>query len=165
MLRPLKAVRLLLTALFLVLGLMLVSAPAQAATVDPYIARYLKVTEPIALDLDGQGQTRLFSPADLSQGKQLFKQHCMNCHVGGATLPNPPVSLSLAALKGAHPPRNNITDLVAYMRHPMNYDGSAEIYECREVPESWIPQAQVENLAAFILKAAQTAPGWGGDTF
>lgn len=144
---------------------MLVSTPAQAAGIDPYVARYLHVTEPIALDLDGQGHSIEISPADLSVGKQLFENNCMNCHVGGATLPNPQVSLSLAALKQANPPRDNINNLVAYLRHPMVYDGSEETYWCREVPESWLSQEQVTKMAAFVLTAAQKAPGWGTDQF
>lgn len=138
---------------------------AQAANIDPYVVRYLRVTEPIALSIDEQGNTRLFSPQDLSTGKQLFATHCANCHVGGATLPNPLVSLSLKTLKGANPPRDNINNLVSFMRLPMSYDGSEENYWCRQVPESWLSQAQVESLAAFVLTAAQKAPGWGTEDF
>jgi photosystem II cytochrome c550 len=144
---------------------MLQSSPVEAAAIDPYVVRYLHVTEPIALELNGQGETRPFSPQDLSYGKQLFENNCMNCHVGGATLPDPQVSLSLPKLKGASPPRDNITSLVAYLRKPMIYDGSEESYWCRKVPESWMSQEQVESLAAFILTAAQNAPGWGAETF
>jgi photosystem II cytochrome c550 len=140
------------------------SLPAEAA-VDSYITRYLKVREPIALELDGQGQTRLFSPEELSAGKQLFEQNCLNCHVGGTTLPDPSVSLSLSDLRGATPPRDAIVALVNYLRRPMTYDGSEETFWCRQVPESWLSQAQVESLAGFVLRAAQTAPGWGTETF
>ena len=161
--------RLFFRCLFMVLAVVLVvmlqSSPAQAAGIDPYVVRYLHVTEPIALELNGQGETRPFSPQDLSRGKQLFENNCMNCHVGGATLPDPQVSLSLTKLKGANPPRDNINSLVAYLRKPMIYDGSEETYWCREVPESWMSQEQVESLAAFILTAAQNAPGWGAETF
>lgn len=159
------SVRCLLAILVVCLGTMLVSLPAKAANIDPYVLQYLRVKEPIALDLNEQGQTGLFSPEDLSEGKQLFKNNCMSCHVGGATLPNPRVSLSLKALKGATPPRDNIAGLVAYMRQPTSYDGSAENYWCREVPETWLSQEQVDKLAAFILTAAHKAPGWGTDEF
>jgi len=110
-------------------------------------------------------ETRPFSPQDLSVGKQLFETNCLNCHVGGATLPDPLVSLSLTKLKGANPPRNNINSLVTYFRQPMTYDGSEESYWCRQVPESWMAKEQVESLAAFILTAAQKAPGWGAENF
>lgn len=143
-------------------AVMLVSMPVQAA--DLYVKQYLKVIEPIALPLDAQ-QTRLFSAADFSAGKQVFESSCVNCHVGGTTLPNPPVSLALSVLKHATPPRDTINQLVAYMRQPMSYDGSTEEMLCRQVPESWLSQPEVENLAAFILRAAQVAPGWATEQF
>lgn len=154
----------LLVVLATCLWLSISCRPALAAT-DSYVARYLKVTDPINLDLDSKGQTRQFSAADFSEGKQLFKQHCLTCHVGGNTLPNPRVSLSLTALAGATPPRNNINNLVAYMRQPMTYDGSEENLWCRQVSSSWMPQERVEKLAAFVLRAAQKAPGWATETF
>lgn len=165
MLRRFCWVRCLFIVLAVWLGLILPASPVAAATIDPYVVRYLHVTKPITLELDGQGKTRPFSPQDLSSGKQLFADSCMNCHVGGATLPDPQVSLSLTKLKGANPARDNISNLVAYLRKPMTYDGSEETYGCRKVPESWMSQSEVESLAAFILTAAQTAPGWGSETF
>lgn len=138
--------------------------PAHAAG-DAYVTRYLRVTEPVPLVLDEQGNTRLFAAAELSTGKQLFERNCLNCHVGGATLPDPTVSLALATLQGATPRRDNISSLVAYFRQPMTYDGTEETFLCRQVPESWLSQAQVESLAGFVLRAAQTAPGWGGAIF
>lgn len=155
----------LFMVLAVVLVVMLSTSPVQAAAIDPYVVRYLHVTEPIALELNAQGETRSFSPQDLSLGKQLFESSCLNCHVGGATLPDPQVSLSLTKLKGANPPRDNINSLVAYLRQPMLYDGSEETYWCRQVPESWMPQEVVENLAAFVLTAARNAPGWGAESF
>ncbi len=155
----------LVIVLPVVLLVMLGGSPALAASIDAYVVRYLHVTEPVALELDGQGETREFSPQDLSNGKQLFETNCLNCHVGGATLPDPLVSLSLKKLKGATPPRDNINNLVAYFRQPMTYDGSEETYWCRQVPESWLSKEQVESLAAFVLTAAQKAPGWGAENF
>lgn len=165
MLRRWFSVPRLWAILAICLGSMLFGSPALADKIDPYVIQYLRVTQPIALEYDSGGETRQFSPQDLSSGKELFKTNCLTCHVGGSTLPNPPISLSLKALKGATPPRDNITNLVAYMRHPVNYDSSAETYWCREVPETWLSQQQVENIAAFILTAAQKAPGWGTEEF
>ena len=159
--------RLFCRRLFIMLAIVWVvvlpSYPAEAA-IDPFVARILHVTEPIALDFDGKGD-RSFSPAELSQGKKLFQDGCISCHVGGSTLPDPLVSLSLDKLKGANPPRDNISSLVAFLRQPMTYDGSEESYNCRQVPESWMQNEEVEKLAAFILTAAQKAPGWGTETF
>lgn len=162
MLRRLRCVCLAILPIFLAICWQ--CAPAFAA-VDPYVIRFLHLTEPIALDLDGKGEARTFTQEDISNGKQLFENSCLNCHVGGATLPDPQVSLSLAKLQGANPPRDNINNLVAFLRQPMTYDGSQESYWCREVPESWMPKQQVENLAAFVLTAAQKAPGWGTENF
>lgn len=145
------------------LGMALVSFPAHAA--DAYIARYLQVTEPIPLALNDQGRTRSFSLQELTAGKKLFEQNCLSCHVGGSTLPDPSVPLSLKALQGATPPRDTITRLVAYLRHPMTYDGSEETFSCRKVSENWLSQAEVETLSGFVLRAAQKAPGWGTDQF
>lgn len=160
----LSTVRYLLILLIVSVGLITWSLPTQAATLDPYVVRYLKVSEPIALDLD-EGQTKLFSAENLSQGKRLFEENCKNCHVGGATLPDPLVSLSTEALRGAMPPRDNINSLVTFLRQPMTYDGTEESFFCRQMPESWVSQSEVENLAAFILRAAQKAPGWGSASF
>jgi photosystem II cytochrome c550 len=156
----LRSVLILIVAAF---GMALISPPAYA--LDAYITRILQVKEPIALNLDGQGKTRLFSPEELSEGKALFAQHCLNCHAGGATLPNPVAALSLTALKAAIPPHDTIDRLVTYMRHPITYDGSEESYLCRRVPEDWLAQSEVENLAGFLLLAAEKAPGWGRDRF
>lgn len=162
--RQLSRVNCLLAVLIAVLGVFTVSSPALAAK-DNYVRQYLKVTEPISLNVDRQGDTAQFSPEDLSAGKELFEANCLNCHVGGATLPDPTVSLSLDTLAGATPPRDNINGLVAFLRQPMTYDGSELSFWCREVPESWMPQEQIEKLAAFVLRAAQKAPGWGTDQF
>ena len=154
-----------LLGILIILPLVLLAPQPALAAADAYVTRYLKVTEPVALELDAQGNTRLFSAEDLSSGKRLFEQSCLNCHVGGATLPDPTISLSLTALEGATPPRTSVNSLVAYLREPMTYDGSEETFWCRQVPESWMQQDEIENLAAFVLRAAQKAPGWGVDNF
>jgi photosystem II cytochrome c550 len=147
---------------FLVLGN---SAAEAAGAVEPYVLRYLEVREPVPLAIDAQGNSRSFSAAELSIGKRLFEDSCKNCHVGGATLPDPTVSLSLEALQGATPSRDNISSLVAYLRQPMSYDGTEESYGCREINEKWMDQTAIENLSAFVLRAAQKAPGWGITSF
>jgi len=139
------------------------SGPA-AAAVDDYIKRYL-ADGPIELELDEQGNARTFTPSELGQGKQLFEDNCLSCHVGGSTLPQPEVSLSAQDLAGATPPRNNIDALVAFMRNPQTYDGRDANLLCRQVPPSWMPRERVEKIAAFILRASQKAPGWGTKDF
>ncbi|NQE32752.1 photosystem II cytochrome PsbV2 [Microcoleus asticus] len=154
-----------LLGMLIILPLVLLAPQPVLAAGDSYVNRYLEASEPVPLELDSQGNTRLFSAQDLSAGKVLFEQSCMNCHVGGANLPDPTISLSLADLKGATPPRNNINSLVAFLREPMTYDGTEESFWCRQVPESWMPQAEIENLAAFVIRAAQKAPAWGVENF
>lgn len=162
--RQLFSSRWLFAVMIAVLTVFTVSSPAYA-TVDSYVKRYLKAAEPIALEMDKQGTTQLFSAEDLSEGKELFETHCLNCHVGGATLPDPTVSLALDTLAGATPPRDTINGIVTFLRQPMTYDGTEESFWCRQVPETWMPQEQIENLAAFVLRAAQKAPGWGTEKF
>jgi photosystem II cytochrome c550 len=152
-----------LLGILIILPLVLLAPQPVLAAADSYVTRYLKVSEPVPLEVDAQGQTRLFSAEDLSAGKRLFEQNCLNCHVGGATLPDPTISLSLTSLEGATPPRTTINSLVSYLREPMTYDGSEETFWCRQVPESWMQQTEIENLAAFVLRAAKIAPGWGVD--
>ena len=151
-----------LLGILIILPLVLL-APQPVLAAPDYVTRYLQVIEPVPMELDAEGHTQLFSAQDLTAGKQLFEQNCLNCHVGGATLPDPTISLSLATLQGATPPRNNINSLVEYLRQPMTYDGSEESFWCRQVPESWMSQTQIQDLAAFVLRAAQKAPGWGTD--
>ncbi|WP_404789671.1 photosystem II cytochrome PsbV2 [Altericista sp. CCNU0014] len=136
-----------------------------AAEIDPYVQRYLKASEPISLPLNQEGESRSFTADDLSVGKRLFEENCKSCHVGGATLPNPLVSLSLEDLKGATPPRNTIGALVAFQREPLTYDGQDFGFGCREVSERWLTAGELENLAAFVLRAAEVAPGWGIERF
>ncbi|MBW4518211.1 MAG: photosystem II cytochrome PsbV2 [Scytolyngbya sp. HA4215-MV1] len=158
------SVRGLLLTVFVWLSLSVTGFPAYAA-VDNYVTRYLQVNEPIPLKISDQGDTRLFAPEELSTGKRLFEENCLNCHVGGATLPDPNISLALKKLQGATPARDNIKNLVAYFRQPMVYDGSEPSFWCRQISERWLSQDQVESLAAFILRAAEKAPGWGSDSF
>jgi len=142
------------------IGWAVFSFPVRAEMADPYVLRYL-ADEPVEIVRDQKGQTQTFSPAALSEGKDLFANNCLSCHTGGRTAQYPTVSLSLEALKGASPPRDNIAGLVAYMRHPVSYDGSDTNYWCREVTERWMSESEIENLAAFLLRAAETAPNWG----
>lgn len=158
-------VRCFLIVAFAWMSLAFGSLPVQAAGVDNYVTQYLKATAPVPLALDEQGHTQEFSPEDLSAGKTLFEENCKNCHVGGATLPNPLVSLSLKDLQGALPARDNIMGLVAYLRQPMTYDGSEESFWCRQVSDDWMSDAQLKNLSAFVLRAAEKARGWGTNSF
>jgi photosystem II cytochrome c550 len=138
--------------------------PAQAA-VDPFIRRYFDADTPVALPINAAGDLKRFTAEQFTAGKAFFSSTCINCHVGGTTLPNPPESLALATLQGATPPRDTIAALVAFMRQPMTYDGQDVSFSCRAVSERWLPDEDAEAVAAFILRAAQNAPGWGTQDF
>ncbi len=148
----------MVSLIILVLG---ISIQPAWARIDPYVAQYLNARDAIELPLNDTGEQITVTPEQLSEGKQLFQSACINCHVAGATLPNPTVSLSLADLQGATPPRDNLTSLMAFQREPMNYDNSDLSYECRRVSPAWMSDQDLQNLAAFILRAADVAPGWG----
>jgi photosystem II cytochrome c550 len=163
----LKSVFLRWLGVIILILLCVLSTPdiVRALEADSYVLRYLKASEPISLPLNQAGESRSFTAGDLSVGKRLFEANCISCHVGGATLPNPLVSLSLEDLKGATPPRDNITALVAFQREPLTYDGQDFGFGCRTVSERWLTTGELENLAAFILRAGEVAPGWGTERF
>ena len=142
------------------LGVFAVHSPVLADGVDPYVRRYL-ASQPVEIPADNQGHTQQFSPEDINTGKMLFEASCLNCHAGGVNIPYPPVSLSLEDLKAATPARDNIKNLVSYFRYPVSFDGSDTNYWCRQISENWMSQVQAENLAAYIIRSAQAAPGWG----
>lgn len=160
-----KTLAVLTICLMMTLGLVLGWSVAPAVAIDTYVSRYLQAKEPVEIEMDNQGNLQEFTPDSLSAGKKLFELHCLNCHVGGGTLPNPTISLSLKDLHGATPPRDNVGSLVAFLREPMTYDGTDITYWCRQVPETWMSQEELERLAAFVLRAAQKAPGWGTNQF
>ena len=153
-------IRFVLTILIIVQVIIFDTQPVQAA-VDSYVKRYLDAEIPVGIKLNKQGELKNFSAEDLSEGKQTFAKNCLNCHVGGANLVNPSVSLSLEKLKGATPPRDDLNNLVAFLRDPMIYDGSSYTLFCRQITENWMSQQEVEKIGAFILRAAQKGPGWG----
>jgi photosystem II cytochrome c550 len=137
------------------------------AAPDPYVTQFMKVfpSKPAEMKLDAAGTTKVFSYAEIVEGKEIFAQNCLSCHVGGTTLSSPDVSLALKDLQGATPPRDTVNALMTYIRHPLAYDGSDENYSCREISSDWIPDGQIEKVAAFVLRAAEYAKGWGTTRF
>lgn len=155
-----KFLRNLLMVGLITLNFTLTMSPALAASVDPYIRRFV-ASEPVDIAFDDQGNTHQFTPEELTEGKELFDNSCINCHAAGLTFLTTDVSLSIEDLKAATPSRDTLESMIEYMRYPVSYDGSDTNYWCREVPENWMPQATVEKLAAYILRSAEVAPGWG----
>ena len=79
--------------------------------------------------LDGKGNTVVISVEQVKRGKRLFNNACGTCHVGGVTKTNPNVGLDVESLSLATPARDNVTNLVAYFKDPMSYDGTDSISE------------------------------------
>ena len=79
--------------------------------------------------LDAKGNTVILTPEQVKRGKRLFNNACGTCHVGGLTKTNPNVGLDTESLSLATPPRDNIANLVGYMKDPMTYDGLDSISE------------------------------------
>ncbi|NJL98047.1 MAG: photosystem II cytochrome PsbV2 [Synechococcaceae cyanobacterium SM2_3_2] len=146
------------------LGILLIGigiALPAAARIDSYVNQYLRVSGDIELPGNAAGDPVTITPDQLALGKDLFQSSCINCHVGGATLPDPRISLSMDDLRGATPARDNLAALMAFQRDPSNYDGSDVSFGCREVSKAWMDDHQLQALAAFLLRSAQVAPNWG----
>ena len=79
--------------------------------------------------LDGKGNNVVITPEQVKRGKRLFNNACGFCHVGGLTKNNPNVGLDTESLSLATPPRDNISELVTYLKEPMTYDGLDSISE------------------------------------
>jgi photosystem II cytochrome c550 len=145
-----------MVALVLLIG---VISPLRAQE-DRYVVQYLKVAGKVALPLDASGTLASFTTKDLSEGKTLFENNCKNCHLAGNNVPGGP-NLALNTLKGATPPRDNIATLVQFSRKPFNYKGTKPSSVCREIPKSYLSDLQMKKLYAFVIRAADLAPGWG----
>ncbi|MEN9205989.1 MAG: hypothetical protein Q6J68_01100 [Thermostichales cyanobacterium SZTDM-1c_bins_54] len=135
------------------LSLWVWAVPIWAKT-DPYVSTYLQARDPIDLPWTATATVTL-TPEQLSQGKQLFERHCLNCHVGGTTLPNPAASLSLGDLRRAQ--LDTLAALTSFQRDPGD--------ECRRVSPRWLSDQELLVLEGFVLQAARVAPGWGTETF
>jgi photosystem II cytochrome c550 len=161
-----RMLRVIIVSLVLLLGLGGAIAPSAYAVTDPYVAQYLKVLPGQQAELaDGHGGTKAFGYSELLAGKDRFGSTCLSCHVGGSTIASPELALSLDNLKAMATPRDSIAALMDYMRSPVMADGSEESYSCRKVDASWINDPDLEQVAAFVLRAAETAPGWGTARF
>jgi len=79
--------------------------------------------------LDTKGNTVIITAEQAKRGKRLFNNACGTCHVGGVTKTNPNVGLDVESLSLATPPKDNVTNLVAYFKDPLSYDGTDSISE------------------------------------
>jgi len=79
--------------------------------------------------LDAKGNNVVLTPEQVKRGKRLFNNACAVCHVGGLTKTNPNVGLDIESLSLATPAKDNISNLVAYIKDPVTYDGAQSISE------------------------------------
>ena len=79
--------------------------------------------------LDTKGNSVVLTAEQVKRGKRLFNNACGTCHVGGLTKTNPNVGLDTESLSLATPPKDNVTNLVAYFKDPTTYDGLDSISE------------------------------------
>lgn len=79
--------------------------------------------------LEESGKTILLTPEQVKRGKRLFNSSCATCHNGGITKTNPNIGLEIESLSLATPPRDNIHNLIEYMKNPTSYDGINSIAE------------------------------------
>ncbi len=113
---------------------------------------------------------KVYTRAELNEGRRLFNRTCGQCHLAGQTYTNPDVSLSLAALTYATPPRDTVVSIIDYLNEPTSYDGFDSLLEYHpntqltsEFPKmKFIDNRDMELMAAHILNQARVIPGWGG---
>jgi photosystem II cytochrome c550 len=114
---------------------------------------------------DGSDTKKSFTRAEMKQGSSLFKTNCARCHVGGQTYGTynvREINLSLPQLKGATPPLDNLQTLTSYMKKPLSYDGTENLYDGGRHPKyDQLADDQLNLIAAHILKEANFNRTWG----
>lgn len=121
------------------------------------------------VSLNEVGEPFILSNDQLTNGQRLFIQNCTKCHIQGQTKTNPEVNLSLEALAGALPPRDNLENLVDYIQSPTSYDGEVDLdlfhpntTRIDIFPELSNLSSQDEiDLAGYMLIAPKLDSRWG----
>ena len=121
--------------------------------------------------LDSSSKTVTLTPEQVKRGKRLFNNSCAQCHNGGITKTNPNIGLELESLSLATPARDNVLNLVDYMKDPTSYDGQNSIAELHPSIKSAEIFPKMKNLtdedlfsmAGYILLQPRIAQEkWGG---
>nr|YP_009346947.1 photosystem II cytochrome c550 [Gracilaria firma]APR74482.1 photosystem II cytochrome c550 [Gracilaria firma] len=121
--------------------------------------------------LEESGKTIILTPEQVKRGKRLFNNSCAQCHNGGITKTNPNIGLDPESLGGATPVRDNINNLIEYMKDPTSYDGANSIAELHPSIKSAEIFPKMRNLtdddlfaiAGHILVQPKiAAEKWGG---
>nr|YP_009399832.1 photosystem II cytochrome c550 [Tolypiocladia glomerulata]ARW69651.1 photosystem II cytochrome c550 [Tolypiocladia glomerulata] len=120
---------------------------------------------------DSSSKTIVLTPEQVKRGKRLFNNSCAQCHNGGITKTNPNIGLELESLSLATPARDNINNLIDYMKSPTSYDGQNSIAELHPSIKSAEIFPKMRNLtdedllsiAGYILLQPRIAQEkWGG---
>nr|YP_009391968.1 photosystem II cytochrome c550 [Periphykon beckeri]ARW60316.1 photosystem II cytochrome c550 [Periphykon beckeri] len=153
------------TLLFLTAAFMMLSSfihPVYSIELD-------EVTRTVTFD--SFSKTITLTPEQVKRGKRLFNNSCAQCHNGGITKTNPNIGLELESLSLATPARDNIINLVDYIKNPTSYDGQNSIAELHPSIKSAEIFPKMRNLtdedllsmAGYILLQPRIAQEkWGG---
>nr|YP_009393634.1 photosystem II cytochrome c550 [Caloglossa beccarii]ARW62196.1 photosystem II cytochrome c550 [Caloglossa beccarii] len=122
------------------------------------------------VQLNESGETTSLTVDTLKRGKTLFNAKCAQCHNGGITKNNPNIGLDVETLKLATPSRDNLTNLIDYIKNPTSYDGVDSISETHPsvnnadifIKMKNLTDNDLEAIAGYILIQA-TGPDqkWG----
>nr|YP_010198122.1 photosystem II cytochrome c550 [Gracilaria ornata]UAD86538.1 photosystem II cytochrome c550 [Gracilaria ornata] len=121
--------------------------------------------------LEESGKTIILTPEQVKRGKRLFNNSCAQCHNGGITKTNPNIGLDPESLNGATPVRDNIRNLIEYMKEPTSYDGANSIAELHPSIKSAEIFPKMRNLTDedlfaiaghILIQPKIAAEKWGG---
>nr|WGH12803.1 photosystem II cytochrome c550 [Echinothamnion sp.] len=120
---------------------------------------------------DNSSKTITLTPEQVKRGKRLFNNSCAQCHNGGITKTNPNIGLELESLSLATPARDNVINLIDYIKDPKSYDGQNSIAELHPSIKSAEIFPRMRNLtdedlfsiAGYILLQPKVVQEkWGG---
>jgi photosystem II cytochrome c550 len=123
------------------------------------------------IPLNANGDTLTITVPELARGKKMFQYACAVCHAGGVTKTNPNVGLEPQTLALATPPRDNVAELVTYMKAPMSFDGFDDISESHPSLKSKdlypvmrnLTEDDLQAIAGYILiQPRVVGVKWGG---
>nr|YP_010198326.1 photosystem II cytochrome c550 [Gracilaria pachydermatica]UAD86742.1 photosystem II cytochrome c550 [Gracilaria pachydermatica] len=121
--------------------------------------------------LEESGKTIILTPEQVKRGKRLFNNSCAQCHNGGITKTNPNIGLDPESLSRATPVRDNIRNLIEYMKDPTSYDGANSIAELHPSIQSAEIFPKMRNLTDedlfaiaghILIQPKVAAEKWGG---
>nr|YP_009392393.1 photosystem II cytochrome c550 [Caloglossa monosticha]ARW60955.1 photosystem II cytochrome c550 [Caloglossa monosticha] len=105
------------------------------------------------IQLNESGETTSVKSETLKRGKILFNAKCAQCHNGGITKNNPNIGLDSEALRLATPSRDNLINLVDYIKNPKSYDGVNSISETHPSVNNADIFIKMKNLTDNDLEA------------